>query len=368
MKSGKKLVWSKGIAVSQTQLDSRPIPTETTKPTVTPSSSPTLAPTPTTKPTSEIANAADEAIAKEININFGSQSSRTELLDIYYSPSTYQDSGIVKKNVEDAFKSIAYWESLGIKFNQKIALVFVTEKDWTWWKDFKTRLKSEEYELDKTLFANYVTQPFGGYVGVGRNPNSLNTSYYVLLFLASNLDSARNEYWAETMAPHEFVHIAQHVMVEKNGDFSAFDRYACWFIEGLARFYERATQYDRPYEGILSYHEMKIRQLSYFDYIIPRETAYEQVKNWTEDTYLQFLIDHQYRDKTEVCSKTGYGYSIGWPLAEKFYFDFGPTLIVRLMQEVKSTSDWDMAFKITTGQEYKSWLKEKAIPYLLQQK
>jgi len=356
IKSGKKLVWNKGVVVAKKQ------PTST--------STPTPIQTPTTNGSSTMESEGDfgEFIAQEVGAQFKLQTLKNTLLDVYYSPTTDQESSIVKKNVDDAFKSLSYWTSLGVDFNQRIALVFVTEKDQNWWKDFKNRLGSSEHELDRTTFAKYMTQPFMGYAGIGAKINNLNAPFHVLLFLSSNLESKRDKYWAETMSPHEFVHIVQLMMIEESGNFNSMDRYACWFIEGLARFYERAVQYDQPYEVNLTYKEMKIRQLAYFDYIIPLETSYGSVKSWTEDTYLRFLVDNQYRDKSDVCKKTGYGYSIGWPITEKFYSDFGPRAFVRIMQEVKITSGWDKAFKNATGQEHKSWLKEAAIPYLLKQK
>jgi hypothetical protein len=77
------------------------------------------------------------------------------------------------------------------------------------------------------------------------------------------------------------------------------------------------------------------------------------------------LIETQDRKKSDICKKTGYGYSIGWPIAEKFYIDFGPKAYVKLLQGLKQLSDWNSAFEQVTGINHKTWLEERAIPHLL---
>jgi hypothetical protein len=287
------------------------------------------------------------------------------MLDIHYSPTTDRNNPVVLKNIQDAYRSVSYWESLGVKFVEKISIVFITEKDQEWWKQLKTELGSNEMQIDRDLFLNFSKQPFMGYAGIGSKSNKLNSPFHILFFLASNLASERNVYWAKTMAPHEFAHIVQFLMMDDGGNFSKLDRQACWFIEGLARFYERATQFSELYEGRLTYDEMKASQLTYFDYIIPRETTYPDVKSWNKETYLSFLTSTQYRNQSNTCFKTGYGYSIGWPLSEKFYLDFGPKAFITLLVDLKRSADWDISFKNSTGIDHINWLRESGIPYLL---
>lgn len=374
IRSGTKLIWNKGVLVKNSP--TRPIPTPNPISSISPvSPSPaTTVPNATSTPSTEPSPSKSteltlgESIARDVTSIFKSSTKRSSSIEVIFSPTIDQNSFLVRKNIEDSFKSIAYWESLGVIFDKKVSLVFVTEKDQTWWRELKPQLGSSEHELDRTTFANYKTQPFMGYAGIGRDDNPLNTPFHIFFFLADNLESTRDIYWASTMAPHEFAHIVQLMLLNENGNFSKADRQACWFIEGLARFYERTTQFDALYEGSLNYHQMKVKQLSYFDYIIPLETSYESVKNWDVQSYLDFLTVNQYRDKTDICKKTGYGYSIGWTISERFYSDFGPENFVKILQNLKSTADWDLAFKKTTGLGHREWLKESAIPYLLRQR
>lgn len=347
IKAGKRLVWNKGVVVQ------KPIPN------LSPS------PSPSSSLSAERQKTKGEEAANEISKQFSKSYKESDQLLVFFSPTTNQGSEIVKQNIDDSYKSIAYWESLGVTFNQKIALVFVTEKDQVWWKEFKPKLGSSEHDLDRSTFANYLTQPFMGYAGIGKRSDEVLAPFHIFLFLGSNLETQANVYWAKTMAPHEFAHLVQFMLVEENGAYDKFEKAACWFIEGLARFYERATQYSSLYEGKFTYEEMKARQLTYFDYIIPRETSFGNVKEWTPKTYLEFLIETQDRNKSDICKKTGYGYSIGWPIAEKFYIDFGPKAFVALLHGLKQLSDWNSAFEQVTGINHKTWLEEKAIPHLL---
>lgn len=371
IKSGKKLLWNKGVAVKTAvpQVTSTPTPTSTFNPipdpipTTYPSANPTTSSNPT--PISERSKSPGERAADEVTKEFNSHTSKSDKLVIVFSPTINRNSLEVKQNIEDTHKSIAYWESLGVRFDQDITLIFATEKDKDWWKDYKLRLGSSEHELDRSTFANYLTQPFMGYVGIGRGGGKSSSSIHIFLFLASNLERRSDLYWARTMASHEFAHVVQFLILEEAADYQAFEKQACWFIEGLARFYERATQYSTLYEDQFTYQEMKERQLTYFDYIIPRETEYKQVKDWSLDTYLEFLTNTQDRNASDVCKKTGYGYSIGWPLSEKFYIDFGPSSFVELLKDLKQSGDWNIAFQRTTGISHYEWLRNSAIPYLI---
>lgn len=356
IKSGTKLVWDKGLLLKKAEaaIDRTSIPTPTQDPTPVPSPSPSVA-----------KRTRGEMVASEISQQFSGFDKRSEKLLVFFSPTTNQGSEIVKQNIDDSYKSIAYWESLGVTFNQKIALVFVTEKDQIWWKEFKPKLGSSEHDLDRSTFANYLTQPFMGYAGIGRLSDEVLAPFHIVLFLGTNLETQANVYWAKTMAPHEFAHLVQFMLVEENGAYDKIEKLACWFIEGLARFYERATQYSSLYEGKFTYEEMKARQLTYFDYIIPRETSYGNVKDWTSKTYLEFLVATQDRNQSDICKKTGYGYSIGWPIAERFYIDFGPKAYVALLEGLKQTNEWNSAFKQVTGIDHSTWLYEKAIPHLI---
>jgi hypothetical protein len=343
IKNGKRLVWDKGT---------------TLKPVLS-------TPTPTPTPTPTRFSSTGAAVASEVTKSFSSFSTKSPRLVIHYSPTTDRNNPIVLKNIQDSYRSISYWENLGVNFRENISIIFITEKDQEWWRQLKTDLGSSEMEIDRTLFSNFLKQPLMGYAGIGSKVNKLNSPFHILFFLASNLTLERNIYWAKTMAPHEFAHVVQYVLMDEGGGFGKFDRQACWFIEGLARFYERATQFSELYEGKFSYDEMKAMQLTYFDYIIPRETTYPEVKLWNKETYLTFLTSTQYRNESNTCAKTGYGYSIGWPLSEKFYIDFGPKAFVDLLVDLKRTADWGISFKNITGVEHKIWLHESGIPYLV---
>jgi hypothetical protein len=380
-KSGRKLVWNKGVVVQKPipnlspspmlslspspSASPSPYPSSVASSSPSPSLSPTSIPSPLRSQSAERQTTNGEKAANEIFQQFSKSDKKSEQLLVFYSPTINRDSEIVKQNIDDSYKSIAYWESLGVTFSKKIALVFVTEEDQVCWREFKPKLGSSEHDLDKSTFANYLTQPFMGYAGIGKRSDEVLAPLHILLFLGSNLETQANLYWAKTMAPHEFAHLVQFILVEENGAYDKFEKSACWFIEGLARFYERATQYSSLYEGKFTYEEMKARQLTYFDYIIPRETSYGNVKDWTPKTYLEFLIETQDRNKTDVCRKTGYGYSIGWPIAEKFYIDFGPKAYVALLQGLKQTNEWNSAFRLVTGIDHRIWLEEKAIPHLM---
>jgi hypothetical protein len=259
IKAGKRLVWNRGVGVQNPipNLSPSPMPSLSPSPSASPSPYPSLVASPSPSPSPSLSTERQktkgEEAANEIFQQFSKSDKESEQLLVFYSPTINRDSEIVKQNIDDSYKSIAYWESLGVTFSKKIALVFVTEKDQAWWKEFKPKLGSSEHDLDRSTFANYLTQPFMGYAGIGKRSDEVLAPFHIFLFLGNNLETQANLYWAKTMAPHEFAHIVQFMLVEENGVYDKFEKSACWFIEGLARFYERATQYSSLYEGKFTY-------------------------------------------------------------------------------------------------------------------
>ena len=376
VKKDKRLVWNKGVALKslspQLTPAARSTPNVTSSPSasVTPSAtsssssnSPILPiPSPTTNPIKNFT--PGEAVAAEVETNFRKLQGSLDGFDVMYSPTTKKDDSIIIKLLQDLQFSYSYWETLGVRFDDKISVIFTTELDQKWWNELKPKLGiSCNFECDNYVFEKYKTQPYMGYAVANNQTDDSQSGLSIFFFLSSELKSDKDIYWARVMAPHEFVHVVQFQLTPGR----TMGRYACWYIEGLARFYERATQFSQSYPVGYDYQKFKSDELDFFSYLISRDTKLKRVENWSIDDYLDFLISNQ-APSSETCLNIKYGYKLGWPLSEKLYIDFGPKVFIELLKEINRSKDWDKAFYAVTKVPHVSWLKNSGIPYLLNSK
>ncbi len=372
-KSGKKLSWR----ISKQTSNATPVPTPAPTPSATgtaapgspgspePSKSTMPSATPSPQPSRTISAALrpDEVIAREIFTAFRKPAAQTDLFKYHFSPNIDAKNELVSFLMQDLVRSQRYWEELGIIFDQKIQVAFATEKDQDWWNALKASIGVNcNYQCDDYVFKNFKSQPYMGYAGASNQTEDSQNGLHIFFFVSSELHDERDIYWARVMAPHEFVHLVQFQLTPGR----VMGRYACWYIEGLARFYERASQFDNPYPNGYSYRKFKREELDYFAYLIKRQDGYKSVSEWKIPDYLDFLIKNQ-APSSEACLTLRYGYKLGWPLSEKFYMDFGPKSFVSLLKSVNKTRDWDKSFVETTGISHRDWLLKSAIPYLIEQ-
>ena len=367
-KVGKKILWSKGRVLVK--------PTSTTSPNVNSATSKSPAPLPTNKEPANETNPTPasspspspsriylrgERAALEISQQFQASESKSDIFDFFYSPTTDKEAELVRFLVADLKRSLGYWEGQGVAFSNRISVTFLTERDQIWWNELKPKLGIGcNFDCDNYVFANYKSQPYMGYAGASNQRDESQSGLHIMFFLSEALKDAKDIYWARVMAPHEFMHLVQFQLTPGR----VMGNYACWFIEGSARFYERAVQFEMAYPEGYSYQRFKRDELEYFSYLISERKGIKPVKEWTTTDYLDYLTINQ-APSSEECLKTRYGYKLGWSLSERFYIDFGPQAFVTLLREVYKFRNWDKAFLQATGVEHKAWLAQSGIPFLI---
>jgi len=369
IKSGNRFVWrvQKTSQPAQPVKSLYPSPSTSAAPTPgltsipEPSSKESVSPIPTPIPSRSLRPLGpDEIAAQEIYAAFQKPVSQSSLFEFHFSPNTNRESELTSSLIQDLFRSQRYWEGLGVTFDEKIQVAFTTERDQVWWNDLKPSIGVKRD--DNYVFENFRTQPYMGYAGASNQTEYSQSGLHIFFFISSEIRDESDIYWAKVMAPHEFVHLVQFQLTPGR----IMGRYACWYIEGLARFYERATQFDNRYPIGFSYRKFKKDELNYFAYSVSKQDSSQQVSNWKISDYLEFLSKNQ-APSSDACITLKYGYSLGWPLSEKFYIDFGPERFVALLESIGVTKDWEQSFLKVTGQSHQDWLRNSAIPYLIEQ-
>ena len=240
IKSGKKLVWNKGVAVV------KPTPTPTPTPTVTPTPTPTPTPTVTSTPTPTVTstpttppvfipktfaelygNSQGIAIAAWTSTNEKIKKSDavTVRQDIYVGPNTTIPNANVKGIFEDATRIFA-----GFAQPQSFYAVYYRfqDKDWA---------KAKFGELNMSYLAGQIDGSCGSLqrcngASAGKFTSTIGFSQYGVNEPGGQTDTYHTNGALEI---HEYTHIAQAMQfIGKQKDDQNFNYLPRWFIEGHA--------------------------------------------------------------------------------------------------------------------------------------
>lgn len=329
--SGKRLIWKKISAPSPT-----PSPAPTARPSPIPSPQPLW-----------------QQVSTDISQKVWASTPDKTPFTLYFSPTIDPNNRFIPYLTDDLYHSAAYWKALGVTLRTPLEVAFITEKDEDWWDNFKaSRRISCMRACDAHYFADYKMQTFGGQVLSRNSQEASDDGSVILFFLSSEISSAQDFYWTKVMAAHELAHVVQNTLAP--GKIQSVQ--PCWFKEGWARLYERATY---SHWTDYRYQSLKADELRAF-------VNMAGSRGWDAAKYLEF-INTYYTRSSEACRNINYGYKIGWPLSEKFHSDFGVTTMLQLIADTQKTRDWKASFINATGISEDQWLKEQALPYLIAQ-
>jgi hypothetical protein len=252
IKSGKKLVWNKGVAVASKQSTSTPSPTPTPSPTATPTPSPTPEPSKTSSPIPKIPTSFDDLIENYQGISYAAWSKSREKilaskttninLKMLLGPSsqlTYKEpmvpinlvarlySGYVKE-IDLNYLAFNY-DDREWAMKQMDAIIYNTDSRWITYTACKTR---------ETCWG-------GGSFYDGK-------SNYLAVVALGIFDA---NHTSGTLEAHEFAHIVQQMNYKTFRppvEFVMDPWPPDWYWEGQALFAQHAAVYYDSYSSYMS--------------------------------------------------------------------------------------------------------------------
>ena len=303
VKSGKKLVWNKGVAV-------KPTPT----------------PTPIIPATIE---ANWQILYRKTLSSLKIQSINNLQLDAIYSPTV----NVSKANVVlDSFKDALAHYVNRFGDNKKIIFLFMTENDKSWY-DEKVRIYEGANSGDNWWGSSHCD--FSSRSQCGRGTNTPTNIFYEVIgseWLANS---------SSIFSPHhEAVHAYQKSII---GD-GMYRILPPWFGEGQANFLGIVTA-----SRFMNVSDWRSGQIKILDRAFPNYLQFKS-NDWLDAI-------NKTDGSIDFCFSNGLGYSLGMLISEYLYLKFTPEQVDRLLVDVAGGTTWDAAissnFGVTKSQLYK---------------
>jgi hypothetical protein len=326
IKSGKKLLWNKGVSVK--------------KPTPTPTPTPTPIPTPTPTPTIQ----AEVAVGKWQETQFALVQAMsllkpavTQKLNFVYSPS-------VNKTEADKLQAsyqepISFLSNLYVNPSPVTFLVFdETERDW-WWSQ-ATKLATK---MPDDWWGGSHCQPNPmSHCGYGSMAEPDGTFHFGQL-LGSQFLWKQRDY---TIAYHESIHVYQLGLLGNR-----MNALPTWFAEGQATYLGYA--FSHKYWNSNSQRADTLRGL---------KSAFPELAKFNNSEWIEWIkkVDSNF----EFTFNNGLGYSIGELILEALYNSNEYQKIHSWMVAIKDGDTYKESFKKVFSEDYDEWLQTVAVPYL----
>jgi hypothetical protein len=339
IKSGKKLVWNKGVKMAPA---AKPTPTPTPPKTPEVTSSPT--PTPNSLQSWDSSERLDDLLK--------TFSSRTQLSS-NFQPETIFEFG---KGIDEEYKDLIltginaaskFW-SVDLKTSLKFPVIYagVEDKDW-----FLSRIAF--YGHSSPMYLENIDRRLAM---EGDQANLAGLSYsngtYLMQYLRGpgRTKIYPGEYGTSA---HEYSHAAQTYFLK-----GRMDSFPCWAMEGGASVYAsliigtfmKGTKAD---EYITRNSSIRDSQLGKFDLW---SASAEQLFSWVK------LAEKQ--NSNECTFPDRLGYSLGLLFYEQLLGKYGQDKAIAWMQQ-SGASNWQGAFESVYGIKIDDWYKTEAIPYLM---
>ena len=340
VKSGKKLVWNKGVAISAP----KPKPAEPALPEATP----TPSPTPTELTESDLRQRDIQKAFDEVANIAKKASPATTNLEIIASGEIRPES---IKVIQDRYNFVAGFFADLVTPDLPVTVVIGANAEINWIASKMEELSGNSF----TKFLNAFESPSKGFpcgpyysAGVsGKTKNGRFLNHYALYGKSCPTQLPNDENF-QTTIEHEWVHNVQGKIADPSmiGD-GGPTLLPCWFKEGQASFYGNAIGYRSNYSRYLA---VRRSTISNFENRL-------QVINQSLAATLKDL-DEKYNPFS--CGNTG-GYALGALAVEKMIVMKGHTGVVDFMKSVKTEQSWRKAFLKVYGIEADAWIDKIAV-------
>ncbi|MCF8534672.1 MAG: hypothetical protein K9F92_00635 [Candidatus Nanopelagicaceae bacterium] len=324
IKSGKKLVWDKGVTV-------KPPAEPTTK-------SPTVEPITPQLPVETDARKAFDAITKIAN------SITIKPIDIESVASPGVNAASVAE-IENRYSFVANFFDAQLPANTPVTLVISTNEEIEWAESQLSKLNGNSFAEWLSFFLSpSLNNPCGSYYSAGSNGKTLDKRILnnYSLFGKSCATQLPKDLNFKSTIEHEWVHNVQNAVSFKADQLE--QNMPCWFKEGQASYYGGVLGYRNDYSGYLKFREWNMKNGKY-QHAPDRTDIYQNLKK----------LDESYSPFT--CGSDG-GYSIGSIAVERMVLLKGHAGILAFMQELKNQNYWQDAFKVVYGIDGDQWLVE----------
>ncbi len=302
IKSGKKLVWNKGVAVV------KPTPTPTPTPKVTPTTTPTSSAT-----SSPIAERSFQKLYKSVLSKFQQTSLSGINLEVVYSPTVDQaNANILLEQFKDAISF--YVNKFGS--DKKVIILFMSEKDKDW---YTQKVISYEGSNSNDDWWGSKHCAFNEFSLCGRGTNSSPTN--ILYEVVGSSWKTSNNSRVETN--HESVHIYQKSRI---GD-GMYRIFPAWFGEGQANFLGFVT--SSRFLDVTNLRSQTIRSM---------KSAFPAMNSFTETEWVDAI--NKCEASIDFCVSNDLGYSLGMLINEYLYSNFEPDQIDKILSEVTAGANW----------------------------
>ena len=300
VKTGKKLVWNKGVLV---------------KPTPTPT------PIVIDKYENLVLRPVDKNWQKIYKTTFQnflkSESNSTPIINYTLSPTVNKD--FVEKTIAAYSRGMRLWTNL-YKQERPINWVIMSEKDYEWWRIQVPIAEGSQGDLSKwnnstNLFGHCVLS-VNAYCGYGVGPQNYKVIFYLVI------GSARQDIEL-FVAHHESTHFYQSTFFHGNSN----NVLPCWFTEGQATFFENAIA---PY----------LQDTNYFGRKWQTDRVYAQFPDAKNYTSAQWLSRMQGWKATNRCTDGDINYAFGMLAFEAIHSEYSITQMHQVLQEMINGSTW----------------------------
>mgnify|MGYP006267466759 CR=1 FL=1 len=361
-RSGKKLIWDKGVSVKKSTPTASisPSPIISNPPSPTPSSSPTLSPTPIPSPApsiqkylptpgpsqsiSTLYGLADPIELKAFSELTNYQKSQPELssgsLQLDISPHASKE--LSDATYKDLLRGVQFWQKY-TSSNPKVHMVFADRLDMDWFKDKMIAIQPNNTSWLDRIYNLAKDNPLSAYGGA----NSLDSNGNVLFFfLPGTATRADSPGWLG-VGPHEWTHQAQYTM---SGD---INKAPCWFKEGQATYFGNAISNNE----LASWATNWKTQIQSIKYDLPtfKAMARTDLQKWFET--------HELNMPNNVCGPDG-AFIIGGITVEYLVGAYGLDALNEFLFELKNGIFWKDALANVASEPIEVIMK-KIIDFLL---
>ena len=330
IKTGKSLVWNKGVLVKAAP---RPVAPAAPNPAPKPIAS--------GEPNPSAPN-ANEAIwlrvAQSIyNELLTSKPAKIQRIDFINSPTSTKPNA---QAFRDAYQgAMTYWSNFAVS-DVPIKWLVVTESDKDWW--LKTMKPLADRNWDPGWWGSThcdqgpTTICGAGDTGVDGAP------------LFTGFVGTRSSWTGQNTvnALHEATHVYQKIQLK--GYMNAMP---CWYAEGQATLFGIALG-----QKVQAMDISRVREFQQLAQLIPESTS------WDASGWLKAL--KTYEDFGGDCQSSHFGYAVGYVVNEKLMDEFGHSKVLEWERLSASSQDWLTSFKKVFGQAVDDWYRDSAAPYI----
>ena len=329
VKSGKKLVWNKGVSVKAAAKPELNPVVKPVEPTPTPTSTPTSTPTPTPAPKNLTPL---EKMNRDIYARFVAA-------DKKISPSfNFVRCPNVDKSMADITETAyidaySFWATV-YKAKAKINWLLMSEKDWDCWYETTAKFEGPNpvsrswnvWNKDTGVLGHcpVSSTAFCGY-GTGVREGGIFAQYNLI---GSNYKIAPTP----GVVHHETVHNYQAQLIADNFATSKANTVAPWFMEGQANLFGSPISANGDPTTYRNFERGRLLK------VYPKGTSYTK-EEWTS-VFKTLKNDPDFVFKNEL------GYSLGWFALEWTYMNYTIEEMHNFLELIAKGSTWEQAIQV----------------------